>query len=704
MAILEIDIEVWLRRVAPRESKESEPIFAVYLTRDISASTSDVSATDEYASRVANGLSRKTLHDDENVAAIRAREQSVYVNKSPIRFTARLRLRRDSTRLDRDSSVCMQAYCETACEQEWGLHTCGWTCVEITDLLNHSGHVIRRPICDQGLSEIGARGVASFSIDKYRNQWNSITWKMATTTVTSEEEEENTVEMRGRMPQVLRQYNMDMISQLNSLPLTSESIQIRAFPLYRSCGGCTVRPTIAFMLNPEPPSTTEDYYIRALDYVLRRRLRGLSKERLAHEISVFVDGGGSPNEAGAILMDVAMLLPTACTYLFDEVMSREGDRLVVGEDFLQGMCAVLTGDCEDFAHRAAMILWNILVGKWTSPGIAVLQSIRMQYVVTLVLKAVQSYAYCATRRDSEKEGLGAHACCDLIPLLKFREMLAASSESTDAIDLVINRRRARLFASPGTAPTAVIVGEGTNRIVEFSRGAGVDPAANSSNIRQKGISLLEAAGTSAVGCSIAEDYFREAATTTASSSFYKYTVYGIIHDTLIAAREQGHADSWPLACVAFLTAPGNADSRGHPTLGASHSDYVGCNTSRVRILVLPSPSPAAMAGMLRLEKFEHPQVPLHEGVSARFAKDRMRIVAESMRIAKDRLSCGGGGGGGNVVLTETIAPLWSLSNSVIASIVEHLYDPANHVRDVDIAFEVISESTIIVVFLIKFEQ
>ena len=673
METLSFDITVLSRLISPRECA---PIIHAYLTSDIGTPPTVV-VTDDYQTRIVTGRSRKTLGPPPSALA----DDPLPYIADKIVFTAALPARFDA-KIPRDASLCIQVYCEIACEEDWGLHTCGWACVPLIEISNSRSAQIELPLCDQGRSDTGARGTVIVSVV---NQ--SHTMQLLKSAKFSHGPSLQL--RRGSLYGAQARYESEITAILKRDILTSGHIRTRRPPSYASCGGCVVRPACAFLLARDIPRISEDYYVSALATVIERRFRGAPLVDRQKAGEAFIGGVFGGNEAGAVLMDVAMLLSTSCTYLFDEVLSPDGSCLISGEDFSRCLNVMLTADCEDFSFHAVMTLWDILEakssgsGEWTSPGVRALQRIRSQYIATVVLKAVRGPQWNAF--DSSIEAnckYSAHDCCDIIPVLAFSRMIRAGGGDSTPIDDIAKERSTVL--SSNNSHLMAIIGEGTGRIVECSRGGGIDPSTAPRRFREHALDIFSNTPVN-VGSPMSEDH-------NSSTSFYQYAMFGIVHDTLISARRTG-SNEWPVAQVKYV----HLTDRSGQTLGAPHDAYTRCDTSEIAAVPLPSPPPDVMDAMYALEKFEHPSIPLavHD-TSIPLVTDRLRAVESMVERVRSAIPAPR-----KRILTEVDAPLWELSDPTLATLETSLRKDGCWV---EVVFEKISKAVIVASFLISFDS
>lgn len=525
------------------ETREVNPIVAVYLTDDIRSgyiindveSSSSISfkntsicMSEIYYKRITRGTSKKIT--DANLFIHGSR----YGNKqykAPTIVLNSITLPMKNFTITTDSAVCIQMFCEVACgTTEWGCHTCGWTCACILDLLNNAKKTtMRLPLCDQGWSEIGARGIVDIELLSTSSaiSFHSSTLPYIPPLFPTK------VRLSGITSPVLQQYAKEIDALYSTLTVTNRHIRLFKQPNYISCGGCMVRPPCAFLLNKDIPKTKEEIYLEILAIVLRRRsrcLKGLYAEDAI--VQNFIDGHFDANENGAILMDFAMAFSNACTYLFDEVMKREGNGLAVGEDFSRYLPVMLTGDCEDFSHHALSILWEVLRKKdWKSPAMIRLQNIRRQYAATIILKSVTKPSVSSW--NASNEDFAAHDCCDLVPLELLSLMLTKAGSKKEAliIDEIAKKRRISY-----NGDLIVIVGEGTGRVLSHIHNES-DPSLSSSSDRDHVMYYLSSVLPN-VGSPVFEDYRKD-------SVFYLYALTAYIHDTLI----ENDRNRWPIPQV-----------------------------------------------------------------------------------------------------------------------------------------------------------
>lgn len=566
------------------EERELEPFFVAYLTSDIRAKNQGVFASDSYHSRITSGRCNKIKRANQFITGERYGKRSY---EWPQKIIADIELlHRGNQFIETDSAICIQVFCEVACGMsEWGCHTCGWCCAYLKDFATNAE--IKLPLCDQGMSQIGARGdvtitlLSSSSIPRIETRNTPIYTPPSAKT-----------RLAGMTSSVLSDYVNAIERVFSKYAVADSRIRVYRQPNYISCGGCVVRPPCAFLINPTIPMTPEYAYIHLLSLVLCRRSRGLADPDASESVIVqaFLDGRFDANENGAILMDMAMCMSNACTYLFDEVMKPNGTSLCVGEDFSRILMTMHTGDCEDFSHHALSILWDILdakssttPGKWTTPAMQRLQQIRKNYVATIILKAVKRPSASWTSGGSSTN-FAAHDCCDLVPLHLMSHMLTQGGDK-DAATIIDNlaSHRGISYDSATHKNLVVIIGEGTGRVSTHIHNDS-DPSMAPFVAKDRVLSIFSQILLN-IGGPLFEDYRK-------GSMFYLHALTAYVHDTLVDTSTEG----WPVPQVIYLC-------QKNSTIGPQHTDYVVGNAIAI---AAPAPSASAMSTMMQMDKFEFP--------------------------------------------------------------------------------------------------
>jgi len=405
---------------------------------------------------------------------------------------------------------------------------------------------------------------------------------------------------------------------------TSPGIVSSRIPMYISCGGSVVRPPCAFLMTTEIPQWSEEYYIRALDAALARKFPLI--EGRDERLKLFVSDDPllmSHDERGAVLMDVAMFIPTACSYLFDEVISRDGSHLIRGEEFFRNVAMTMCGDCEDFSFTAAMVLAWLLQNTWESPLMQYLQHIRARYICTVAYKSVLGYTAAkptSTSTSTAASGgggggtaaaqppqYGAHDCCDLIPITRFIKMLGKRT----VVDGILVQRLSDGLLDHKIIPCldamSVVMGEGTTRMGQFVRSG--EPCEASALARLLAREPFALTGIRSAAQIEYED-------SQSGSEFYQFTLASVVHDTLLFTRDcratAGQWIPWEVPQVTFITPTGSLEDRTDDpvawrqrgmTLGLDHRMYSVCQGWAVASV---APTREEEQIMQHLERFELP--------------------------------------------------------------------------------------------------
>lgn len=660
-------------------NRETSPFFDVYLTSDVRSPTAEgVLVSGDGA--ISPGVGTRspgdaTTADSEVVASARYQERMVAVASGDrerprsavgrmsedrsgglaehrARMVADLSVCR-TTDVARDAAVCVHAFCEVECDDEArGSHTCGWAGATLSGLsavAAAGGRSATLKLRDPGQSPEGTRGTVAISFD------DATASQLASISYAPRPEFDDASELMSA-------YDAAATEIFSKIQPTSSDIRMFRLPMYSTCGGSISRPPCAFLLAERTARFGEEYYLRALDCVLGRRMRAMPSEA---RITEFVRSM-SADERGAVLMDVAMFFPTACTYLFDEVLSRDGKRLVTGEEFSHLASTTICADCEDLAFFAAMVLRDIASRAWKSEAIRELRRTRLRYVSTISLKAVTRYS--AAGSSSARRGFAAHDCCDLVPIVRLADMIRASGSDPGPISEIAAERG--IDASENRR-LSVIVGEGTGRVIEFPRPG--NPATSPGGAKKAAAGLFHAAGAPSACTAIAED-------SRSGSEFYRHAVSGIIHDTLDRPRGK-----WPIPQVVYAV----SGSSGM-TSGAPHEAYVKCEC--VAIPVVP-PTDRQFAAMRYLEKFEHPitQVDPPSRDSAAFAAISGAAEESVRRCAAIRHPRTG------AISVEVFVSLWELRDPVMARI-EGALSRSERISATGISFERVADGLAFAVF------
>jgi hypothetical protein len=413
----------------------------------------------------------------------------------------------------------------------------------------------------------------------------------------------------------------------------------------------------------------DDYVVKALDAVLWRRF-GTRLDTPESRAAVFLRRTGgdlTPNERGRVLMDVALLAPCACVYLFDETMNKDGTGLCSSEEFSRIVLRTYCGDCEDVSHTTVMALRAILRSTSLSPVIAELRRIRMQYVAVIMLNSISRTSPTdPNERATCTSQLSSHDTPDLIPLRFLERALVPCA----AVSRLVRERSAELALYDANLCT--VTGEGiahanpffserddlgTANVDEFDRAASVV------------LDLLSASGAG-FATTVMEYDSRK------SFGFYRYATTAIVDDTLRwVRRDNKNVPDWKCVHLTFAAKTGSI-----LTCGAPHDAYVRCDLSKIAVLQPPDPTDEQLEALAHLEKFEHPAVALrYPPTNDTAAYDRieqcLREWVDSTAHRKQN---------GNSLLIPIYASLWSMSdNSVLASIKHKLSELQSNVQLVD---------------------
>lgn len=408
---------------------------------------------------------------------------------------------------------------------------------------------------------------------------------------------------------------------LRTMPPTDDMIRVPKLPIYVLSGGATM-PSCAFIQFAEPPAAEEEYYANALAVALRRNLpfaaSDAERERLFCDEAVPAvdDGSGSVvswNRKASILMDAATLLSVSFPYLYDYGISPDGSELVAADEFVRTGRITLALDCEDGSVETLVFLWHVLATA--RPGsrlMAAAQKVRMQYVVTLCLKAVTRPSQSNGGEDVEDEetkarrrGLAAHACCDMVPLLAFARMLregGAGAAESDAVRAIVDERQKWLLTDEAVASKLrVAVGETTGYVKSYVAPRERAQREARAEVRSVVTPLFKSARLVS-----AEDM-------TVESGFYKFASSALVHDTLVSPAAQAVAREagveWLVPQLVYASK--SSGGRARLSYGVPHPDYVACDQSVAACPVKPVPRTVARV-VDHLAKFEHP-IPLLRG-------------------------------------------------------------------------------------------
>jgi hypothetical protein len=525
-------------------------------------------------------------------------------------------------KIEVDSALCFHIFCAAKSDHSaWGSHTCGWASISMVSLIQLANGpptvgcwTARAKISDNGSAPAGARGNITVT-------FNTATAAVLRTYATPE--------TSVTMPQMVEQ----MITKMRAVQYDAEQIysQLRptvatldapACPAYVSCGGCIVRPACAFLMTKTPPTMGADYYIRATVCTLTRYLWYRPDVQESQYLPAFVDCVKqtygqphqqptttttttttplfTPDELGHILVDVATWFSVNCLYLFDRVLSASEKALEYGEEYSRLAVVTLCADCEDFAYHILACLREIEQGSWTHPVCQALQTIRMQYVATLNLKAMPERASAIRAVDDASVPLALHECCDLIPIIVFRNMLQrhqpTASVGVRAVRQVLDERASLGYQIDETRNKAlrVVVGDGTHYVRVPST---IFPHDIDATRQVK--ATLEACHFTHVNTVIVMD-------TTDPMAAYQYVTWAAVDEMYtIGCCTRPKNQPWAVPCVAIGQYPPTKELT--PTYGGKHSDYI---SGRDTIVAIPMPSirPEDVATIERLEKFEHPFV------------------------------------------------------------------------------------------------
>ena len=284
-------------------------------------------------------------------------------------------------------------------------------------------------------------------------------------------------------------------------------------------------------------------------------------------------------------------------------------------------------DCEDGANETLVFLWGVLTahhspgGKWNSRLMAAAQFIRVQYIVTLCLKSVTRPSQSGEDEETTRarRGLAAHASCDMVPLRAFARMLTSTTWRRDqpdaaAIAAIIEERKSSLL--PDSVKLRVAVGETTGYVSSYVAAGSEAPRWARGQVRN----II--AGVTRSARSIAQEDM------SIDSTFYKYAVSALVHDTLISPGAQAVAKSagvvWLVPQISYAepASEKSASASGITTVwkkifgdtkisadkltyGAAHPKYFTC-ASDVHVLATRPVTRDIFDLVQRLSKFEHP--------------------------------------------------------------------------------------------------
>jgi hypothetical protein len=546
---------------------------------------------------------------------------------SELEFTVEFSVYASADQVGMDTAICVQTFCSIANhKKEPCNHRCGFATFSFRRILEQPGAVVfTEPMRDAG-QQMGPRGVAVLGqlsgtlLQALRGAPRAVSAPFDIVDAWSAEGQSLAGECAA-----INEYRAECRTALCDRRPTSDEVTMYLLPDYVQSVG-TIGPSCAFLLADAPPLASEDYYLNALRGSLRRQpwaawnddgteVRILGDAALLRR---FLDTKQTTvDEAGSVLIHVAMQMAIAYPYLFDTSISRDGKRLVGSDEFSRILRIVRCSDCEDCSCEACMVLWDILIaasapgGRWRSEAVARLQAVRRLYVATVTLKSVtrpaESSTVTTTTSKSRQPTLAAHACCDLVPLHLLRRMLAADPSATQhsraavaALDAIATERGSSSpYAQP---PTRVVVGEGTGIVLSYVRPQHVyQPWAKAAAKR-----LLKGVLPNAriVSCeNLAVD-----------SAFYKYTVSALVHDTIIsgAARDVARrsGDAWILPQVVYHWVEGSGGTaRPQATKGCPHAAYV-VGAAGVTAVAAPPVPARIMDVAIGCAKFEHPIPPL----------------------------------------------------------------------------------------------
>jgi hypothetical protein len=513
-----------------------------------------------------------------------------------------------------DTSICIQMFCHLENHKgEKCAHRCGFSAFALKGMAaammaNRGGEVAKfyDTARDHGVGRDG-RGMVSIIPDRIittlkfaqRGNADTIVMKAGNGTLSS---------WLGAM----RTYHGAFHEAIPSGGDVDPGVRVKALPMYILSGGMML-PSCAFLLARAPPKASEEYYLNALRIVTERRYPWLGISQGPRWLQEVISGLGV-DEQGSLLLEMALLLPTTCPYLFDTAIAgtrESGFRLWNTDEFSRLCRLVKCGDCEDGSLEAAMVLWDILTassgpggGRWTTGVMELMREIRRRYVVVVTLKAVtrpsQQQVSEPSTPTKNKEGgcscggkggvasYAAHACCDMVPLWWLTQLLASGKAGKDSIEVLAMRELAKERGTK-VQPRRVIVGESTGVVTPFVETRDAAP-------RWARKVAREMFGISIPGVKVVcrEDM-------TVGSTFYRYAMSGLVHDTLIspavAALARAHGVEWLCPQVIYA-------SKGDKT-GILHTEYTACTGTASANPIRP-PTMGEWNTIMSLEKFEHP--------------------------------------------------------------------------------------------------
>ena len=205
-------------------------------------------------------------------------------------------------------------------------------------------------------------------------------------------------------------------------------------------------PYNAPTIGPLPFSPKQEWYLTCLDNVLDRRAswmlpalwNGNRKQAILETLTTMVRNGTDTTRA-MILIDIATITPSGFPYLYDYMLSFDdwsmsdgGATLRQSDEFTRCLAYLHSGDCEDDAVLAVMIVESlcheVLAGRITSSDLMFVASARATHALAVSLKMVQ----CASAESADEEHRpAAHACVDLIPLSLLSNALYTGSQMVE---------------------------------------------------------------------------------------------------------------------------------------------------------------------------------------------------------------------------------------------------------------------------------
>lgn len=652
MEIGTLNIKSYVKLVS---GEESNPIVSAYFTSDIANVIHlDGEVDGDYQSRLVRAAIGAPSGPEEElgmriagVTGERARgkqREGTVVWKNIAREPVKVLLLRMPEIVCESASLCFYVTCEIDCGSDGsGSHFCGWGCVQIRELIHGSGGDDKeRNIAvvltdtgksrDRGAIELVYKHSETAAVPPFRYTAAPFEWASIEKEFTAYYAE----------------------CQRMFIEKGPSNVRIRSMqaPLYKCCGGMAILPPCAFIAIERVPMMREEYYIKAVDAI---RLRWGSDNDV-----VTWYRGLSNDEQGCVLMEVAQWFPTSCVYLFDKVLSSDGQRLISGEEFSRQLGRTLCGDCEDGSFIAAMALREILqTVSWHSTIMRLLQEVRKCYFVAFTSKAVTKPSTFGATIPSGM--LGVHATVDLIPAASLAAVIDASTESGVSVKTEIKRIASnRRIDSSGRE--YVIVGESTGRTI----GAPRRPAS-------KNIVAAFANGSIAP----VETAFHDDVTTT-ERSFYKYMVWLQIDDLDMARYS-----------TTFMVT-----TNDNSAYGAPHPDYLRCDANSVTFVPLPR-VPQQVLEMIRfVDKFEVPvELPRDTGVcDTKFAEFTKRVADATTKYIN--------AASGYTVrdAQDVYVPLWMLTDVALAGIFENVQKMKAKI--VGVRFENIVDGIAFAVFMV----